>query len=132
MAASPDVEKILFKFLKQILRRQTSSAAIYGELGRVPLNVLRKVRILKYRFKFLSSPQTLLQNKIYSEKVLETKSNSNEKSWAANLKCLIIDLGFSFLWNQMPLTQRQLSVVIQRVYDTFLQEWYAELNSSGK
>ena len=43
---SPDVEKVHLKFLKQILgvRRQTSSVAIYGELGRVPLNDLRQVR----------------------------------------------------------------------------------------
>ena len=38
------------RFLKQILgvRQQTSNMILYGELGRVPLYVLRKVRIVNY------------------------------------------------------------------------------------
>ena len=57
-----DIEKVHLKFLKQILgvRRQTCNIAVYGEVGRVPLYVLRKVRILKYWYKILSSQNTLL------------------------------------------------------------------------
>ena len=38
----PDIERVLFKFLKQILKvkSQTPSAAIYGELGCVPMHIL--------------------------------------------------------------------------------------------
>ena len=47
---SIDVEKVHIGFLKQILgvRTPTSIVAVYGELGRFPLVVLRKIRILKY------------------------------------------------------------------------------------
>ena len=45
-----DIERVHVKFLKQILcvRRQTSNIAVYGEVGRVPLSVLRKVRISRW------------------------------------------------------------------------------------
>ena len=56
-----DTEKVYINFLKQILgvRRQTANHAVYGELGRVPLFVLRKIRILKYWYKILSSQGSL-------------------------------------------------------------------------
>ena len=43
-----DVEKVHVRFLKQILgvRLQTSNLAVYGELGRFPLSILRKICIL--------------------------------------------------------------------------------------
>ena len=46
---APDIERVHLKFLKQILKvkSQTPSAAVYGELGRVPLHVMRKERALK-------------------------------------------------------------------------------------
>ena len=45
-----DVEKVHLKCLKQILgvRKQTPSAAVYGEVERYPLLVLRKIAIIKY------------------------------------------------------------------------------------
>ena len=45
---APNIEAVHLKFLKQLLkvRYQTSSAMVYGELGRVPLIIKRKERIL--------------------------------------------------------------------------------------
>ena len=61
-----DVEKVHVRFLKQILgvRLQTSNIAVYGELGRFPLAILRKIRILKYWYKILASKNSLLY-KVY-------------------------------------------------------------------
>ena len=57
-----DIERVHVNFLKHILvvRRQTSNIAVYGEVDRVPLSVVRKVHILKYWYKILSSRGTLL------------------------------------------------------------------------
>ena len=45
---SQDIERAHLRFLKQILgvRQQTCNLIVYGELDRVPLYVLRKVRIV--------------------------------------------------------------------------------------
>ena len=57
-----DAERVYLKFLKRMLsvRPQTANTAVYGELGRVPLNILRKERILKYWFKIVNSRDTLI------------------------------------------------------------------------
>ena len=94
------IEKVHIKSLKQILgvRRQTSNNMVYGEVGRVPLSVLRKVRILKYWYKILSSRDTLLL-KVYSQQVNSLMQGSTENNWVLQLKTLLNKLGFTYLWN---------------------------------
>ena len=67
--SGPNVEAVHLKFLKQLLkvRLQTSSAMVYGELGRVPLIIKRKERILKYWLKIKSTADTLLKNAYLNE-----------------------------------------------------------------
>ena len=92
---SPDIERVHLKFLKQVLkvRQQTTSAAVYGELGRVPLNVIRKTRILKFWFNIIKYPDTL-QYKLFYMK--DTRGNLIN-DWAKNLKNCIDSIGFSYL-----------------------------------
>ena len=57
--ASPDIERVHLKFLKQILsvKVQTCPVAVYGEFGRVSLKVQIKARILKYWFNVMKSSE---------------------------------------------------------------------------
>ena len=59
---APDIERVHLKFLKQILnvKPQTSNIAVYGELGRVPSSIIRKERILRYWYKLIKSPDSLI------------------------------------------------------------------------
>ena len=118
---SQHAERIHLKFLKQILgvRKRTCSLAVYGELGRVPLSVLHKTRVLKYWLKILSTPQSLMY-KVYNQQVIYVNNGSNDNSWALNLKCLLNSLGFQFLWINQSMSRSQLNMVLQAVYDQFL------------
>lgn len=116
-----DVERIHLKFLKQILgvRSQTCSNAVYGETGRMPLSVIRKVRIFRFWFKIMKKPNSLIY------KTLQDQINDKYKdSWASKVKQLLNELGFSYLWNNTNVTKLQLSCVIERVYDQYYQSWY--------
>ena len=130
---SQDAERIHLKFLKQILgvRKQTCNLAVYGELGRVPLSVLHKTRVLKYWFKILSTPQSLIY-KVYNQQVVDVNNGSNDNSWALNLKRLLDSLGFQFLWINQSMSRSQLNMVLQAVYDQFLQSWYADVGNTSK
>ena len=66
---APNVEAVHLKFLKQLLkvRSQTSSAMVYGELGRVPLTIKRKECILKYWLKIKRMADILLKNAYLNE-----------------------------------------------------------------
>ena len=85
-----DVEKVHVRFLKQILgvRLQTSNIAVYGELGRFPLAILRKIRILKYWYKILASKNSLLY-KVYGQQVNDIACGSFENNWAFQIKSLL-------------------------------------------
>ena len=130
---SQDAERIHLKFLKQILgvRKQTCNLAVYGVLGRVPLSVLHKTRVLKYWFKILSTPQSLIY-KVYNQQVVDVNNGSNDNSWALNLKRLLDSLGFQFLWINQSMSRSQLNMVLQAVYDQFLQSWYADVGNTSK
>jgi hypothetical protein len=49
---APDIERLDMKFMKQILqvRQQTPNATINGELGRFPMIIIRKIRIIRYLY----------------------------------------------------------------------------------
>ena len=97
------------------VRKQTCNLAVYGELGRVPLSVLHKTRVLKYWFKILSTPQSLIY-KVYNQQVVDVNNGSNDNSWALNLKRLLDSLGFQFLWINQSMSRSQLNKVLQAVY----------------
>ena len=127
---APDIERVHTRFLKQLLgvRQQTTNAAVYGELCRFPFIIIRKIRILKYWFRIVKKPGSLM-HKVF---MLKGENGSYLNDWAKHVKSLLDNLGFSFLWNDQNITKLQLESVIQRVYDSFYQQWYSEINTSSK
>lgn len=88
---APDIEQIHVKFLKQILnlRQQTVNAAVYGELGRYPLYVYRKIRILKYLYKIQSKSDSLLIKAFNMKDDYKNIVNN----WSSDVKSLLDSLG---------------------------------------
>ena len=129
---SPDIEKIYLKFMRNILRlnRSVSTAAVYGELGRFPLYVMRKVRIIHYWFKVTQSPDSLMS------KILFGCTNDNDtnfcKTWAGNIKQLLYNLGFQYLWRNTEVNNAHISAVTQRIYDQYLQQHFGVIQASSK
>ncbi|MES9883266.1 MAG: reverse transcriptase family protein [Sedimenticola sp.] len=126
--SAPDIERVHLKFLKQILkvRNQTCTLAIYGELGRVPLVIKRKERILKYWRRILLTDNSLLSH------VFQADVATAISPWVSNVKSLLDNLGFSYLWNKPEVSKPQLNMVIQRVYDQYLQGWFSDVANSRK
>ena len=93
-----------------MVKPQTSSAAIYGELGRVPLIVKRKERILKYWFKIKNSSDIVLNNAYLNEFLIVDQDSGSFriKYWASELKSMLNGLGFSYLWNADTITNIKL------------------------
>ena len=127
---SDDIEKVHMRFLKQVLgiRKQTSNIAVYGELRRFLLIVLRKIRILKYWFKILNAPESLLY-KVYLQQVNQLNINANFECWAAGIHKLLNELGFSYLSDFQILCKLQLDMVIQTIYDQYCQSWSNKLDT---
>ena len=45
---------------------------------------------------------------------------------------MLFELGFAYLWNSQNITRLQLQQVVQRLYDHYIQTWYSCLNNSSK
>ena len=47
---APEIKKVHTKFLRNILgvRKSTNISALYGELGRFPMKIARKIKLIKY------------------------------------------------------------------------------------
>ena len=48
------------------------------------------------------------------------------------LKKMLNELGFSYLWNNDAVTESDVNLVVQRIYDHYLQQWCAEIEVSTR
>ena len=79
---------------------------MYGDLGRLPLSVFRKLRIIKYWIRIVENydSNSLLcktYNMMYQE-VIQGRANINVSyNWAAQIKHILDELGFTYryVWN---------------------------------
>lgn len=126
-----DIEKVHTRFCKMILKvkNSTSNFMTYTELGRVPLVIHRKVRILKYWVKILSTHNCILKQ-LYDEMY----DNPHHNSWISDVKDLLCSLGFSNVWYLQKVYNpcHLFAMVKQRLTDIFIQERNAFFEKSSK
>ena len=83
----PDAGIIRLTFMKTLLgiRPQTTEwgAVVYGELGRVPLSILRKERMLKYWFKIMKAEGSLTFTEAFK---YQLDHDTNAVLWADQVK----------------------------------------------
>ncbi len=58
--------------------------------------------------------------------------NDVTTSWVYKVKSLLDNLGFSYSWNRNDVSKLQLNMVIQRLYDQYLQSWFGDIAISAK
>jgi hypothetical protein len=127
---APDIERVHLKFLKQLLgvKVQTTNSAVFGEFGRFPFEILRKVRIVKYWYRILQLPDSFINKMLF----LKDVNGIHINSWFINLKSMLNELGFSYLCNKVNIEPIEIQSVIQRIYDQYLQNWCSELDNFSK
>ena len=116
--------------MKQLLKvkQQTSNAAVYGELGRVPMAIMRQIRIIKFWSKILNNPESL-QYKLYNQRDVH---GFYINPWSKAVKKLLDDTGFSYLWENQTISNSDIKLVEKRLYDQYLQKWYEDISNSPK
>ena len=127
---SPDIEKIHLKFLKQLLgvHGKTPNTAVYGEFGRYPLLIMRHIRIIKYWFRIMKVPDSLMFKLVHM-----TDENGNlVNSWSIEVKSLLSKLGFMYLWNYEFITNIHVTCIVQRIVDHYIQSWRSDLNAFSR
>ena len=131
-----DIERIHTKFCRKILcvKQSTNNDCLYGELGRLPMVVMRKIIMLRYWTTIINSDRSSLVYKVYS--MLKTDADNhihyNQSNWAYQIKNILDTIGMSNIW----LSQNNMHVNIQqiktRLIEIYKQSWYASINNSPK
>lgn len=131
-----DIESVHLDFCKFVLKVKNSvpNNMVYRELGRLPMYLQRKLRIIKYWTKLLNTDNCVLNN-IYSEMVdMTNRSVRMDMNWAARVKHDLYSIGLGYvLENQCVGDARSfLTVFKQRLIDIFLQDCYLFFQQSPK
>ena len=122
------------KFYRKLLgvKRSTNIIVLYGELGRTPASVTRKLKIIKYWNKILSNENTL-QFKIYQ--MLRNDANNityGGQNWANQIKCLMNELGLTNIWFEQKLISIPVELINRRITDQYFQTWTSTLQESSR
>ena len=57
-----------------------------------------------------------------------SNDNLHASFWSLKVKTLLDELRFSYLFNYDNIINAQIKMLIEQVYDQYLQEWCRELN----
>lgn len=103
------------------VRKNTSSLMVYNELGRLPLSIRRKIRIVKFWCKLLESENCIYQDMFERAE----KYPCVIYNWLLNVKKnVLFSLGFGEVWYCQNVTNKKLFLDIfkQRLQDCFQQD----------
>ena len=131
-----DIELVHTKFCRWIphVRNSTNLTGLYGELGRVPFVITRKIRMIKYWAKLLKLDANAIPKKIYFMLRKDAENNViyNGANWASQVKSLLDKLGLTYIWVQQDDINIPCDLIQQRIMDMYKQSWYANINNSSR
>lgn len=126
------IEQIHLKFCKRILkvRNTTPSFMVYGELGRNPLEISVKLRMVSFWNKLVVN-ENKLSSLLYRLMIrLKNSQNVNFK-WINFVESIFNETGMSYIFsNQIAFYDKAL--LKQVLLDQFIQKWYSELYSTSR
>ena len=104
---------------------------VYAEMGRFPLQLQTKIKIICLFNKLVSSEYKLSAN-IYQILLTLHSSGINKFKWIDYVKSILDDKGFSNIWNSQQNIIIFLTTVQERLKDQFVQKRFSDIdNVSG-
>ena len=126
------IENIHCDFLRKITksRKSTPRYMLYAELGRHPIEIEIKTRMIKYWNKLLLDKNTKLSH----ISLLAMTNDRHEFKWVKHIKSILDQTGNSNLWiNCRNITTRTIDKQVKKtLIDQFQQRWQSALRESSK
>jgi hypothetical protein len=132
------IEKLYSKYLKLLLpvRKSTPLYMLYGELGRFPVDITVKVRMIGFWYRMITGKQSKLSLLVYRMLLNDYCTNFYDHKWIAFIKSILDNIGCTYIWwsqceliNSVSLLKNFIST---KLTDQFLQTWYSHIDSSSK
>ena len=125
------IESLHNQFLRSIThtRKSTPRYMLYGELGRYPLEIYIKTKMISFWSKLLTNKQTKLSYILYG-KLINTPNLKSK--WTLKIKNILDDCGLSQFWSNQIADlhiSKRVEIILK---DQFLQKWNTDLAESSK
>ena len=124
------------QYCKRLLRVKTSTQNdfIYGELGRTDFYTKRVFMVIKYWLNVLEMGENKYARITYNLMLKDIENNNRVKNWASQVKSILESLGFPNAWLLQGVGNKTvfLSLLRQRLRDTFIQNWQSRLQNSSR
>ena len=131
-----NIELIHCKFMRKILgvKKSTNLDGLYGELGRYPMEINRKLLTVKFWIKIMEKPESSMVKKIYLmlKRDADADNNYNNLNWAYHVKQTLNEIGMTNLWLSQNGSNFLFKYIEQRITDIFKQKWYSNINNSAR
>jgi hypothetical protein len=131
-----EIETVHLKFCKSILgvSSRTTNNMVYGELGRMPLEIKVKTRALTYWSRIATGKQTKLSFIIYKLLFELHENNSYSSAWIQLMVQTLNECGLSNVWyEQHAINTEWLKKCIElTLQDQFRKFWSQSLMESTK
>ena len=130
------LERLHLKFCKYILKVKTSTpdSMVYGELGRYPLSICIKIRMVSFWCKILECPDKLSYKMYLLMYYLHINNPVYKFKFIDSIVNILLETGYHYVWLSQNFSNKiSLLNSIKRVLtDQFYQNWNASLNESSK
>ncbi len=127
-----ELEILHRKFLKHILRvsGKTTNNMVYGELGRYPLDVTIKKRMLCYWGRILIGKQSKLSKQLYDNLHGKFLNSEYSNKWLLHIKNILQECGMSDTWNAQDIRSiaSLKATADKELKANFVRKWKNELS----
>ena len=108
------------------LRPSTPSCMVYGEVGKLPLQVTVDKQLISYWLRLLNKDESTLAHIIYIIVLNLFVRDEYKVKWLCRVKNIIDSCGLSYLWfNQNKIDTKQSKQILHnRIAGIALQNWY--------
>ena len=128
------IERVHLKFCKLLLNLKSSTPnyMVYGELGRHPLEIDIKIKIISFWSKL--AKQTKYSSIVYILLRCMYIENNACFNWMSKVKTIFDECGFTYIWETENFMSHSylISIVKQRLLDQYYQFWNSQVYNSSK
>ena len=130
------LEKVHLKFCKLLLHLKptTPNYVIYGELGRYPLNIDIKIRMISYWIRILKGKQEKLCFIVFKLLLKLENDSTLRSSWLNYISNIFNECGLSYIWSYQNFYNYDWlkHTIRTSLQDQFIQTWSSNINNSPK
>ena len=106
---------------------------VYGEVGKLPLQVTVDKHMINYWIRLLNKDSTSHASIIYTITLKIFISGVYNTQWLSRVECLLANLGVSYIWlNQNRIDKSKCKYIIHKsIEDIAHHKWYIDLSNSS-